>query len=252
MSGKHRAGAPSWMVTFADLMALLTTFFVLLLSFSEQDAERYRQIAGSMATAFSGQWFKGNGPYPGSGPVQPIRSLPYNPPAPEAESAAEPPRMDSQLLRFRGRLQAEIAKGLIEVSRNRRGELMISFRHEAAFHSGSRELIANFQTIIDRIAGLLATTRGTIIVAGHTDDLPIHTEQFRSNWDLSTARAATVVHALIAEGGIAPRRLVAQGYGDSRPLVPNDTPQHRARNRRVEIRILNPLPPSDASNASTR
>lgn len=237
-----RGSAPAWMVTFADLMALLTTFFVLLLSVSEIDAQRYRQIAGSLERAFGIQWLEQRSESPGhevllEGKPQGVVELKIQaPPTPPPEEVAEP-QEDRNLLRFRDGLMDALRNELLEVSRNAEGELLISFRHEAAFESGSDILLPDFHPVIDRIGGLIATTRGSVIVAGHTDDRPISTARFRSNWDLSTARAVSVVHRLLEMHTVAADRLIAEGFGETRPLLPNDSEANRARNRRVEIRI---------------
>jgi chemotaxis protein MotB len=238
---QNRGGAPSWMVTFADLMALLTTFFVLLLSVSQVDAQRYKQIAGSLERAFGIQWLEQRSESPGhevlmEGKPQGMVDLPVMaPPAPPEE--AEKPAEDVNLQQFRLELQEDIRQERLEVGRNSEGELLISFRHEAAFESGSDTLLPDFHQVIDRIGHLIATTRGTVIVAGHTDDRPINTPRFRSNWDLSTARAVSVVHRLLELHTVEGTRLIAEGFGDTRPLLPNDSEASRARNRRVEIRI---------------
>lgn len=229
------------MVTFADLMALLTTFFVLLLSVSQIDAQRYRQIAGSLERAFGIQWLVQRSESPGhevlmegkpEGVTEPMAVMP--PAAPEETTE---PQMDHNLQRFRNDLLQDIRRELLEVSRNTEGELQISFRHEAAFESGSEVLLPQFRPVVDRIGQLIATTRGAVVVAGHTDDRPISTPRFRSNWDLSTARAVSVVHRLLEMHTVEANRLIAEGFGDTRPLLPNDSEGNRAHNRRVEIRI---------------
>ena len=243
---QKRGGAPAWMVTFGDLMAILTTFFILLLSFSKIDAQQYKNIAGSMERAFGVQWIKQLAESRSQGEVQrreQDESLiePLKKPMPPRDPLSE---LES---RARDRLQPQLDQGLLEL-RRREGELIISFRHEAAFESGSAALVPRFRPIIDRIAGLLAKTEGRILVAGHTDDVPISTPRFRSNWDLSTARAVSVVHQLLEKGRLAADRLVAQGHGASRPLVPNEDAASRAKNRRVEIRIKDePTAPAGAA-----
>lgn len=239
---RRDGGAPAWMVTFGDLMALLTTFFILLLSFAEIDAQRYKQIAGSMERAFGVQWVRRLTESPQGGEVigdrpEEVIEQRRKPETEEAPAPPPKPRVPGVLeRRMEAGLRPEIAQGLVEL-RRQNGELIISFRHEAAFRSGSERLIRHFRPIIDKIARLLADTEGRIVVAGHTDNIPIRTQRFRSNWDLSTARAVSVVHQLLEKGELEPERLVAQGYADTRPLAPNDTPERRARNRRVEVRI---------------
>jgi len=91
--------------------------------------------------------------------------------------------------------------------------------------------------LIDTLAYALREGDARVIVAGHTDDLPISTERFRDNWDLSSARAVSVIRELINRHGVDPSRLEAKGYADTRPLVANDSIANRARNRRIEIEI---------------
>jgi len=240
-SKQSRRGAPVWMVTFADLMALLTTFFVLLLSVSQIDAQRYRQIAGSLERAFGIQWLTQRSESPGHEVLmegKPAGVLEaFDVPPSTVPDEADKPVADHNLQRFHAGLEEDIRHELLEVGRNAEGELLISFRHEAAFESGSDVLLPRFRPVVDRIGRLIATTHGTVIVAGHTDDRPISTARFRSNWDLSTARAVSVVHRLLEMHTVAAERLIAEGYGDARPLLPNDSESNRARNRRVEIRI---------------
>jgi chemotaxis protein MotB len=103
------------------------------------------------------------------------------------------------------------------------------------FPSGSAELLDEFSPLITKIRGLLKETEGHIYVAGHTDNVPIATSRYRSNWELSSARAVSVVHKLIETGEIPPNRIHVQGHGDTQPLHANDSHKHRALNRRVEI-----------------
>lgn len=247
---QHGRQAPAWVVTFADLMALLTTFFILLLSFSQIDVQKYRQIVESMGQAFTTVQMP-LAARPAPAPVTP-RAVEAEPPAPAeppTPARPEPVHGDPLFERFRSQLQAEIADRQLKLRRNPDGELVISFQHEAAFESGSAVLIEHFRPVIDRIAVLISLIDGQVVVAGHSDNLPIQTERFRSNWELSSARAVSVLHQLMQEAAIDPKRLVVEGHADTQPLVPNDTPQHRALNRRVEIRIQdNEAPPAAAEN----
>ncbi len=242
MGAKRNQGAPSWMVTFADLMALLTTFFILLLSMSEIDAQKYRAISGALREAFSsGYNLVQRNTQPASGNAPPaVIELPPTPMPERQPSAAPDPTAEAaqNLERFTEGLKGDIAQGLVEVSRNHEGQLQISFRHEAAFESGSADLRPGFVPVIERIGHLITTTRGQVIIAGHTDDRPINTPRFRSNWDLSAARAVSVVHSLLDRRLVDEQRLRVEGFADTRPLVPNTDDLNRARNRRVEIRIL--------------
>ena len=99
-------------------------------------------------------------------------------------------------------------------------------------------MIKPFRKVIEKMVAALRQTRGTIVVAGHTDNVPIHTHRFRSNWELSSSRAVTVLHELRKAGGIDEHRFQIAAYGDTRPIASNDTPQGRAQNRRVEVTLV--------------
>ena len=106
-----------------------------------------------------------------------------------------------------------------------------------AFFVGGAKFASGVEPTLKRIASILRATRGQILVSGHTDNSPISTARFRSNWDLSSARAVSVVHFLITRAAVSPSRITALGVADSRPLVKNATPANQSRNRRVAISI---------------
>jgi chemotaxis protein MotB len=283
---KQRAGAPPWMATFADLAVLLMCFFVLLLSFSELDVQKYRQIVGSMKNAFGvqrevfarespkGTSFVAQEFSPGKPDPTPINIIqqqtapeqrPFvdvrtegdpqsrtdqpndgfprsqnEPGALDAKSIAEEEsqartRLDAERLRFL--LREEIAKGQVEVEHDG-SRITISIREKGSFPSGQATLIEPFTPVLRKIGKAISEIPGGLTVSGHTDNLPIATERFRSNWELSAARAVTVVHKLIDEGDVQPGRLTIEGYADTRPVETNATAAGRARNRRVEINIV--------------
>ncbi len=119
-------------------------------------------------------------------------------------------------------------------------EVIIRFPSEIAFPSGSGSLNAGFEQVLDRLAPALKKTPGDLIVSGHTDNIPVRAGVFQSNWDLSASRATAVVHRFLFEHQIDPKRITVQGYGDSRPIASNDTPEGRKKNRRVEVTIISP------------
>ena len=256
---KKSGGAPPWMVTFADLMALLLTMFVLLLSFSTMDVERYKKIAGAMSDSFglsalsrlsgmvevegffTGKHIKQVTPKPVVSIDLPevIGQTPMEIEAPEAlpEDIAEDQAAAMEVQENLRRVMASEIEGE-QISVEESGDqTVITFTDEIAFPAGSEQLAETFLPIMDKLISVLTEAEGQIIVAGHTDDRPIKTTRFRSNWDLSTARAVSVVHQILKSGKIAPDHVTAEGYADSRPLVANDSPENRALNRRVELSI---------------
>lgn len=274
---EKKAGLPVWMATFADLMALLLCFFVLLLSFSEMDAMKFKRLAGSMAQAFGvqaevplddvpkgtsiiAQEFSPGRPDPT--PINEIFQTTDDIPQmtldiycseqydiqrgdPDAETAreqlkerleqlVEQTREDARSLA--AKLQPQIAAGQIEIETRGR-QIIIRIREQGSFRSGSAELVTDYFGVMEEIRAVLMLQPGGIQVQGHTDSIPISTERFRSNWDLSSARAVSVAHELMRGGYLDENRFRVTGYADTRPLAPNDSAANRARNRRVEVVI---------------
>ncbi|MDH3335596.1 MAG: OmpA family protein [Rhodospirillaceae bacterium] len=259
-------GAPSWMVTFADLMALLLTLFVLLLSFATMEVQRFKDLSGSLRDAFGFQKesvltgiieIEGTAQHKAQTKTLPVPvatvlppeeqtndDTPADTPTPAAQTVTPPDEFARQSQQTYSRLQDEmsdeIENALIDVVSS--GDVtIIRFPDQVSFMSGSGELLEQFLPVMQKIVAVLEETlksgNGHIIISGHTDDVPISTERYRSNWDLSSARAASVAHYLLANTNIEPSRITVQGYADSRPLVENNSPGNRARNRRVEISI---------------
>ena len=258
-NNKNERATNLWTTTFADLMTLLMCFFVLLVAFSELNVNRYRQLSGSMRDAFGVQQRieaeynpKGNqhvveetGPAkaePDS--VEEASEVITEPPQPDepveavkrSDPFAEKEPIESYLESLHDILEDQIEEGSIELQEVE-NRVVIRIEEKGAFRSGKAKLAPEFASVLDRLTPVLASMSGVIEVAGHTDDRPIHNRRFRSNWDLSTGRAVSVVHQLLGNG-LDPASIVAQGYADSRPLLPNDTDVNRAHNRRVEISVI--------------
>jgi len=243
---------PSWMVTFADLMALMMTFFVLLYSFSKIDEQRYRSLVNSMGQGFDGvQWIKRKlsgkdriGPQPGivSPQIDKVMPKPHKPVTqkPANRVQKDKPNTPTQNDRLTGMLRAQLGHEITtgKIYLERQGDnIVIRFPESVSFTSGSDMLAKDFIPVVHRISDILSLSDGEIVVAGYTDDHPISTLRFRSNWELSAARAVTVVHYLLETNKIDARRVVVSGYADTKPLVPNTSEENRMKNRRVEISV---------------
>lgn len=263
MAKKAGGGAPAWMATFADLMSLLLTLFVLLLTFAEMDVIKYKAIAGSMANAFGvSRKDKLSGVIEVDGSLRRKAASDVDISKREEEITEVPkvsmeiPEISEEELEARAqKLREDKAEELKEslastmdedikqggVSVERTGdEVVIRFPSEIAFPSGSGTLNEGFKHLLDRLAPILEKTPGELIVSGHTDNVPIRGGAFQSNWDLSASRATAVVHYFLFKHLIDPGRITVQGYGDSRPVASNDTPEGRKKNRRVEVSIITP------------
>lgn len=266
---KCEAGLPAWLATFADLMSLLMCFFVLLLSFAEINATRFKKMADSMKDAFGVQReipvmevVKGTSVImqefsPGKPEPTPIKEIRQQTADIEKEfleieeksqqdldiDAAKAAMQDEleqevkeQASELQEMLDSEIADGLLDVE-TEDTKIIIRIQEKGSFPSGRANLNPDFFEVITKITEVVASTPGKIIVAGHTDNIPISTRRFRSNWELSSARAVTVVHAMLSNAALDESRFLIQGYADSRPLVSNDSSENRAQNRRVELVI---------------
>ncbi|WP_323750015.1 flagellar motor protein MotB [Marinobacter sp.] len=250
---KAQKGAPDWIVTFADLATLLLTFFILLLSFAEMDVQKYRAMANSMSLAFGSQNVFGEGI--GGSPITLVESDTVSLPEPSDSLQEQPEFIDeradqSEIRQIPGgvldltsrlvqELEPEAAAGTLQVNYDE-DQVVIRFSEEATFRSGDAAIKPNMIPIIERVVTVLAGCEGDVVVSGHSDDRPISSSQYRSNWDLSAARAVSVVHELVMNRQIPAERVMAAGRAETRPLAANDTPENRALNRRVEISIRNP------------
>lgn len=256
LSGRARkanAGAPSWIVTFADLATLLLTFFILLLSFSQMDVQKYYAMANSMASALGGGKVLDRGP--GGSPLTLIESDTVSLPDPDEAGASEPQFIDERgqdaavtkvpggiidlASRLVHELEPEVASRALDVSYDT-DAVVVRFSEGATFQSGEADIKPAMIPIINRMVDVLAQCSGDVMVAGYTDNQPIVSRRYRSNWDLSAARAVSVVHKLVLDRQIPAGRVTAAGRAETHPLVPNDSPEHRARNRRVEISVRKP------------
>lgn len=224
--GRRRArrgrGAPLWMITFADMMSLMFSFFILLLSFSSMDKPRFEKASGSLREAFGGQ----------------RQVIVFEPPIGQVVT---PPPEQSVLAGFRRQVteafKEQINAGLITVAG--RGDLVIvRMRDSLVFDAGRADLKEECKPLLDKLGAALAQTEAVLLVGGHTDNLPPRSDApFSSNWSLSAARAVKVVEYLVARDHLPDDRFFAVGYADGEPVASNATEEGRTQNRRVEFRI---------------
>jgi len=208
----ERSGNPVWLTTFADVMSLMLTFFVMLFAATHLDKSKMEDTLGSLRGAL--------GMMDRTKPV--IVSSPEI--VRESEQIAEKIHYAVVSRGMGSEVQVKLVKGGVR----------ISLASPILFDLGKAGLRPQILPLLDEISAIIKPLPNEIIVEGHTDNLPIHTERFPSNWELSAARAISVARYFIQEG-ITPSRIGVVGYADSRPLFPNDTPEHRQKNRRVEI-----------------
>jgi chemotaxis protein MotB len=213
---------PSWMTTFADLMTLLLCFFVLLLSFSEMDKQKFKILSGSLKDAFGVQRIK------------PVFDLPKGMDI-IANDFNEPIFVDEFLLeKIKSAVLLSHEKGNLKVEEDEVSVRLI-LPEQMLFESGSAQLKPDAKPILERLLVAIGKTPHRVMVVGHTDNVPIRSLRFPSNWELSAARACSVIRYLIENGGLDPTRFTAVGKADTEPIAPNDSAQNRTKNRRVEL-----------------
>jgi len=228
-------GAPLWVVTFGDLMSLLLCFFVLLLSFSEMDRQKYKELSGSLSEAFG---------------VQREKQVFDNPQgqriiAKDFDQEAITLTKETDILeQVREAIRGSFGSysDLIEFDSDDVHKVRIRLMGESTFDSGKADIRGPVKPLLAKIADVFNNNEEDILIVGHTDDVPLKMgSTYKTNLQLSMARAASVADFFLAEGAIEPSRISTMGFGQYRPLESNDTPAGRKKNRRVEI-ILGGMP----------
>ena len=215
---EEEEGAPGWMVTYGDMMTLLLTFFVMLLSYSAIDIIKFKEAMGSLRGALGVMKSE-------KGVINFPKLMIGN---------RQQQQMETATIRLKKLIKQERLEHAISVEQTDKG-LLIRISSPVLFDLGKANIKPDIRPVLDKLVGIVAQWEGPMRVEGHTDDLPIHTAQFPSNWELSTARAVKVLRYLIEKGRIDPKHLSAVGYGEYHPFVPNLSAENRSRNRRVEI-----------------
>lgn len=255
--GNEEGSEAKWLTTFNDLMTLLMVFFVLLFTMGSMDAKKMNHFAhslqGGLGILNEGQFLK-------IGIMEPIVKNTKNWKTTETPDENDTTDMDSETdsddkkksenkgngggnsflkeVEKLDKVLNDISKQQgISAERTMDG-IRIRLEDCILFRLGLSEISPEAHMALKKVATELKKMDNPIRVEGHTDDIPIRSEQFRSNWDLSLSRAVNVVKFFIEHGHIKPERFVAAGYGDSRPICDNHTAENRARNRRVEVILL--------------
>lgn len=243
-----------WLVSYADFITLLFAFFVVMYGISQINAGKYRALSESMVGAFRST----NVNTPGQKAV--VDGIPANPagqmiatpqklqPPKAAQTPPTPEEVQAEQQRGVARekmrnMAADIQKamaslvkeGKVRISEGPQG-ISVDINASVLFAPGDAQLGPSAVAALQAVARVLANAEYPITVEGHTDNDPIKTAMFPSNWELSVVRASSVVR-LFQGNGVAPWRLTAAGYGEQRPVAPNDTPEGRSRNRRVTLTI---------------
>jgi chemotaxis protein MotB len=269
------AGLPGWMATFADMMALLMCFFVLLLSYSEMDAQKFKRIAGAMKEAFGVQNEinldeipKGTDAIldqfsPGIPEPAPIENIEQSTvdstqefldrTAIEQQEAlalaqakkkqlADAQRLNNEIVeKLRFELKDELKEGVLELEQQGQ-QIIFRIREKGSFSSASAFLQPRFKPVILKITKLLNGIPGAITVGGHTDNQPVAQGMFDNNWDLSAKRAVAVATQMTRIGDFDTGRMTVSGHASNKPLDESNTVNARQTNRRVEISVMHGTP----------
>ena len=231
-------GAPLFMATYGDMVTLLLCFFVLLFAMSSIDSLKAQQIIlslrGSLGVMKGGQTKE-----------QPLEPFP----APQRDDGRTPGpspevrELDTRHVAYNinSYLRSEGLDKSIQVSINQRG-VAVSISDQFLFEPGSAMLKSDGQRVLYKIATLVRDQVPAVSVEGHTDSVPLRGGMYKDNWGLSAMRAAVVASYLQESGGMDPRIIQAVGYGQYRPVVPNDTREHQSLNRRVDLVFLSQYP----------
>ena len=250
-ASRRRAGEPEnrdrWMVSYADFITLLLALFVVMYAVSHLKEGKHRVLTGSLVTAFGGK--PDHHHILSLTPEEPM--LPEQVVAKKARRAAEIQRQRRERMEVIAHdimaafapLGPLIDNGQVRVIHSEHG-LSVEINASVLFATGQADLQEESSKVLEAVAQVLKDGEQMIRVEGHTDNIPIVTDKFPSNWELSAVRASSVVRLLI-ENGVGAARLIAAGYGEYRPMESNDTEEGRMRNRRVTITILSPSPDSE-------
>ena len=238
-----------WLVSYADMITLLMVLFVVLYAMGQTDKSKLEVLRTSLQRAFSVEVLRGTDTASLRGSSGESIIPPPVPMAITQELIAmtgevtPDARMATALHEVReALLQVPVpsdTSGSVDVGASREG-IVISLAGNMLFDSGKSDLKPRGMTLLDTLTERLKTMPNEIRVEGHTDNIPIATALYPSNWELSSARATTVARYLAEHDEIAPQRLIAAGYGEFHPVAPNDSREGRARNRRVDLVVLFP------------
>lgn len=260
-SGEHE-NHERWLLTYADMITLLVAFFIMLYAMSVMNITKFEQLAVSVRSGFGSSMTNGTptimdhgGGVNGSpsvvqqgqtktndqnddGKSQSQSELPWKVPSPNLQSGEEEKRFHDLYAELTSYVKSHNMSPKVRIVINERGIVITLLTDKMLFDSGKADLRAEELGLLDEISLVISKeVDNPVEVEGHTDDLPIHTERFPSNWELSATRATTVLRYL-GDHGVPWNRLRAAGYADQRPVAPNNTDDGRRRNRRVDIVIL--------------
>ncbi|WP_419393575.1 flagellar motor protein MotS [Cytobacillus praedii] len=225
-------GAPGWMVTFSDLVTLILVFFILLFSMSQIDMIKFKAITESFQEHFFDF-------YPSMVPLDNPAVGETDSPEKDSGNDMSEESLQNLLTEVQSFLDKNDLDDVIIANRTERGVVLV-LQEQVLFDPGQATLLGDSHAFLNKVGELLVKLPNLVKVEGHTDDIPMSSFRYPSNWELSAARASSVINYLMANHQLDSRRFIAVGYADTRPIVSNDSPENRQKNRRVEIIISDP------------
>ncbi|WP_432734771.1 OmpA family protein [Maridesulfovibrio sp. FT414] len=220
-------GLPPWMATFADMVTLLLCFFVLLLSFANNDLAKFKELLGSIRDAFGVKVERKEADH--------LSLVPSDLQRKEVKMDSNDKRLLGLVLRIKALMDEEEATQKSTGVKADQDGVLVNSESAALFKPGTAELKPGAEKVLDRVISILRDHNYDLVVRGHTDNTEVRSRKFPTNWELSAARAASALRYIIEKGGIEPKRLKAVGYADTQPLVKNDSEENRMKNRRLEF-----------------
>ncbi len=220
------ASSPAWMATFADMMTLLMSFFILIMSFSTMEMDKFKMAMGSLKGAMGVLGVQKK--------LRPDQS--FFSPNTQNQDQLKQKSVLNHIQKMREEIKRKGLEDKISVEQEG-GEVYIQIKENMLFGSGEAELKPTYLSILSYIAKTFFHEAKQIRVEGHTDNIPIRTKEYPSNWDLSIDRALNVVKHFVNHENVHPAKLIIAGFGEHKPIVANDSPESRAKNRRVLLNL---------------
>jgi len=225
----------TWLIPYADMLTLLLALFIVMFAMSQVDKAKLQRVSEQFSIIFSG----------GSATLEKDGTSTIPMEMPNTLDGNDGTIEEAKMSEVKSMLEKEIKSmgyaDKVKVELNKEG-LEISIQDVILFNSGEADIIQGVSPLLTQISKLLKKLDNDIKIVGHTDNVPIHTEKFRSNWDLSSMRAINVMNFMVGTGGLSPNKFSVQAYGEYSPKYNNQTVEGRAKNRRVEIFIIRKYP----------
>ncbi|EST10680.1 OmpA/MotB family protein [Sporolactobacillus laevolacticus] len=231
-----------WLVTYSDLITLLLVFFIVMYSMSSIENQKFNALVSSLKSSFQGDSILQGMGYPSTDKGQTKPTVPLvkkAQPISNQEKKKDEKKLDALYVQLDKYIKDNHLSPDVSLVETARG-VQLTFREKILFDLGKANLKPNAKSVLGKIGNILKSVPNDISIEGHTDNTPFRNQEsaIHSNWELSGLRAQTVMNYLINKDELLPKRMHFVGYGEYQPIVKNDTPEHKAMNRRVNIVVI--------------